>query len=149
MNTTRKQRGPMSEEAKASMAEKRRATIARNKSLRAEPKDHQQQQQEQSQDRQSSPTYPESESERSKVFKYLYDLHLKTEANPWDLIPALTVNMNKTKGIAEQYIIEYQTQQEKVLDAYIPVDDQVYGPTHYKTLSAMLARYYAVCPYNP
>jgi len=148
MNTTRKQRAPMSAEAKASMAEKRRVTIARNKSLKNQ--DHEKsQEQALTQDRQPTQTYPESETERCKVFKYIYDLHLKTEANPWDLIPALTVNMNKTKCIAEQYIIEYQTQQEKVLDTYIPVTDQVYGPTHYKTLCAMLSSYYAVCPYNP
>ena len=91
--------------------------------------------------------YPESEEARSEAFQYLYELEKRTgAASAWDLLPAFTVQMDKSKSIAEQYIIEYLTQPEKVIRKYIPRKDQVYGPTHYKTLSAQLTKFYEFHP---
>lgn len=91
--------------------------------------------------------YPETEEERTEAFRYLYELEKRTgAASAWDLLPAFTVQMDKSKSIAEQYIIEYLTQPEKVIRNYIPRKDQVYGPTHYKTLSAQLSKFYEFYP---
>jgi hypothetical protein len=87
--------------------------------------------------------YPESEEDRIAAFRYLYDLEKRTGVeSAWDLMPAFTVHMDKSKSVAEQYIIEYLTQPEKVIATYIPLTSQVYGPSHYKTLSAQLTKFY-------
>lgn len=91
--------------------------------------------------------YPETEEERTATFRYLYELEKRTGAeSAWDLLPALTVHMDKSMPVAEQYIVEYLTQPEKVIAAYIPLKEQVYGPTHYKTLSAQLTKFYVDFP---
>jgi len=104
-------------------------------------------QQKQTQTQEKPYVYPESEEERVAAFRYLYALEKCTGVeSAWDLMPAFTVNMDKSKSVAEQYIIEYLTQPEKVIAAYIPQKDQVYGPTHYKTLSAQLTKFYEFHP---
>lgn len=101
----------------------------------------------QQQQQQPAPfVYPESEEQRAAAFCYLYELEKKTGAPAWDLMPAFTVHMDKSKPIAELYIMEYLTQTENILATYIPLKDQVYGPLHYKTLSAQLIKFYKDYP---
>ena len=99
----------------------------------------------------TDPVYsPDDELNRSKVFRYLFECEkVSNGRSAWFQLKNIMADFKKSQNTAENYIIEYLTQYESVLEKYVHKKDQIFGPTHYKTLSAMLQKFYTHVPPFP
>lgn len=97
----------------------------------------------------AQPVYsPDDEIYRSKIFRYLFECEKQTNGkSPFNQIKNIMNDFNKSKSIAEAYVIEFMCQYETVVEKYVPKKDQVYGELHYKTLSKKLEEFYKIMPY--
>ena len=92
---------------------------------------------------------PDDEASRRMIFRYLFECEKQTNgASPFKQINNIMIDFRKSKIKAKDYIIEFMTQYETIVDKYVPKKDQVYGETHYKTLSQKLAELYKIMPYQ-
>jgi hypothetical protein len=102
----RKQRAPMTEEAKAQMTAKRNATILQRTRLQEQEKQNQQQQ-----EPDSNLTYHEMIKDadfRKKTFYYMIELEQKRGTLSFtEYVDLLTANRKILKGIAETLTVEF------------------------------------------
>ena len=88
------------------------------------------------------------EQKRSKIFRYLFECEKATKSlNLWNQVKNLTKDFDLSKNDAENHIIEYCTQYEKVITQYVPEKLRLsYHDMHYKTFTNILDNFYKTVP---